>query len=71
KYRSDYDIDTFMPYEISAYRGALIDQLRDMTDVPEINETLAILEKTDSLDNKLIPSDSLVCEFIGNSQFKY
>ena len=71
KYRSDYDIDTFMPYEISAYRGALIDQLRDMTDVPEINEILAILEKTDALDNKLIPSDSLVCEFIGNSQFKY
>lgn len=71
KYRSDYDIDTFMPYEISAYRGALIDQLREMTDVPEINETLAILEKTDTLDNKLIPSDSLVCEFIGNSQFKY
>lgn len=71
KYRSDYDVDTFLPYEMSAYRTELMEQLREMSDVPELTETIEVLEKLAPLDGSLIPGDSLVCEFIGNGDFKY
>ena len=71
KYRSDYDVDTFMSYEMSVYRNDLLAQLEDMKDVPEIAETLKVLEKLTPLDKNDITPDSLICEFIGNGQFKY
>ena len=71
KHRSDYDIDTFMPYEVSAYRDALIDPLRELTDFPIIEEVVKVLENVAPLDNSLVTPDSLICEFIGNGQFKY
>jgi uridine kinase (uridine monophosphokinase) len=71
KHRSDYDIDTFMSYELNVYRSALIGQLREMRDIPEIAETLEILEALEPLDASIVPPDSLICEFIGNGQFKY
>ena len=42
-----------------------------MNDIPEIAETLEILEALEPLDAGEIPPDSLICEFIGNGQFKY
>jgi len=71
KHRSDYDIDTFMGYEVNAYRNSLIEQLREMNDVPELADVTEVLEHTSPLDKKLIPRDSLICEFVGHGQFKY
>ena len=71
KGRSDYDLDTFMSYELNVYRSSLIEELRGMNDIPEIGETLEILEALEPLDAGEIPPDSLICEFIGNGQFKY
>lgn len=71
KYRSDYDVDTFMAYELSAYRNDLLTQLEDMLDVPEIAESVKVLEQLAPLSKKDISPDSLICEFIGNGQFKY
>lgn len=71
KYRSDYDIDTFIAYEMSAYRNELIGQLREMNDVPELADVTEVLEQLAPLDSSLITPDSLVCEFIGGGQFKY
>ena len=71
KHRSDYDIDTFMAYELCAYKDSLLAQLREMKDTPELADVTEVLENTESLDKGLITPDSLVCEFIGNSQFKY
>lgn len=71
KYRSDYDVDTFMAYELSAYRNELIDKLREMSDVPELKETITVLENLQSLEASEIPPDSLICEFLGNGNFKY
>ena len=71
KYRSDYDIDTFMSYVLSAYRNDLLSQLHDLMDVPEVKECVAVLEKLTPIDKKDITPDSLICEFIGNGQFKY
>ena len=71
KHRSDYDIDTFMAYALNAYRNGLIDQLREMSDVPELADVTEVLEQLVPLDKKDISRDSLICEFIGSGQFKY
>lgn len=71
KYRSDYDVDTFMAYELSAYRNDLLTQLEELNDIPEIRECIEVLEKLAPIDQKDISPDSLICEFIGNGQFKY
>lgn len=71
KHRAEFDIDTFMEYELSVYRDTLIDQLREMDDVPELADVTEVLETLSPLDPKYITPDSLICEFIGNGQFKY
>lgn len=71
KHRSDYDIDTFFAYELSAYRNTLLSQLKEMNDVPELEDVTKVLEALEPLSSKLVTPDSLICEFIGNSQFKY
>ena len=71
KYRSDYDVDTFMAYELSVYRNDLLMQLQELTDVPEVCECIKALERLDPIDRADVTPDSLICEFIGNGQFKY
>ncbi len=71
KYRSDYDVDTFMAYEPAVYKAFLMDGLKELEDVPEIREILDVLENLYTLDESFVPGDSLIREFIGNGQFKY
>ena len=71
KHRSDYDIDTFMPYEINIYKDLLINQVRELGDIPELADVNKVLETAESLDRSLVPADSLIREFIGDGQFKY
>ncbi len=71
KHRSDYDIDTFMAYEMNVYKDSLLGELKTMTDVPELADVTKVLENLDSLDKKYITPDSLICEFIGGGMFKY
>ncbi|MBO7475172.1 MAG: adenylyl-sulfate kinase [Ruminococcus sp.] len=71
KYRSDYDVDTFMSYELSVYRNDLMPQLQELTDVPEVCECIKVLEKLVPVEKEDVTPDSLICEFIGNGQFKY
>lgn len=71
KYRSDFDVDTFMAYELSAYKSFFMEHIGELRGIPELGETITVLEKIGQLDTKLIPPDSLICEFIGNGSFKY
>ncbi len=71
KYRSTYDVNTFMAYEICAYRDFLIEAFRNMRDDPIIRDMLAFLEQAVSLPLEAVTPDSLICEFIGNGQFSY
>ncbi len=65
KHRSTYDVDTFMAYEICAYRSFLLEALRRMASSPIIEDTLAFLEEAALLDPSSIPESSLITEFIG------
>lgn len=69
KKRSDYDIDTFMPYELNLYRDNLLEELREMNDVPELTDITEVMENLLPLDSNLVPTDSMIREFIGNGEF--
>lgn len=71
KHRSDYDIDTFTAYELNVYRDALLEQLRGMSDVPELADVTEVMENLVSMEKSAVSPDSLICEFIGGGMFKY
>lgn len=71
KHRSDYDIDTFMAYEMNVYRDSLLDELRGMTDVSELLDVTEVMAALAPLDAEFVPKDSLIREFIGKGEFKY
>ena len=70
KYRSTYDVDTFMPYEVGAYKNFLLDGLTALNR-PELSDAVQVLSEAAELDWKKVTPDSLICEFIGNGQFIY
>ena len=49
----------------------LLLQLQELTDVPEVRECIGVLEKLKPIKKTDVTPDSLICEFIGNGQFKY
>lgn len=74
KNRADFDIDTFMAYEPSVYRSMVLPELKKASEDifgEDYSALLNVLQKLDPLDTKAVPTDSLVCEFIGGSSFKY
>lgn len=71
KYRSTYDVDTFLDYEICAYRNLLIEEFNNLSDNTIIQDIMTFLEHAAPIELSEIPRDSLICEFIGNGQFKY
>ncbi|MBQ8012637.1 MAG: adenylyl-sulfate kinase [Oscillospiraceae bacterium] len=66
KYRSTYDVDTFMAYEICAYRDFLLEDLRSMSDEPELNDASAFLADAKALSLDVLPDTSLIREFVGH-----
>lgn len=71
KHRADHDVDTFMAYELCAYKTELGDNLGELSDIPELAGAIRVLDAAAALDNALIPPDSLIREFIGSGEFKY
>jgi uridine kinase len=66
KYRSTYDVDTFMAYEICAYRDFLLTDIQQMMQEPELHDASAFLADAAALPAAVLPKDSLIREFIGN-----
>jgi len=75
KSRADFDIDTFLAYEPSVYGAMLLPELEAAvcaeTADDDCHALLKILRELVPVENKDVPSDSLVREFIGGSSFKY
>ena len=73
KHLADYELDTFMSYELSVYRPYLLDTVRTLaesapaeTGIPML---LRFLEEIEPMETEWIPEQSLVREFIGGSLF--
>lgn len=69
KYRSDYDVDTFVPYELSLYRETLLEKLHEMNDIPELADITEVMENLLPIDDSAVPYNSMVREFVGNGEF--
>ncbi len=69
KSRSTFDIDTFCPYELNAYRSCLLKPLQELSSNPDMAFWAALLEQAEPLDPALVPSTALVQEFLGNSAY--
>ncbi len=65
KSRSTYDVDTFMSYEICAYRSRLLDELSAMKNQPLVEDICGFLSEVKDVPADIIPTDSLIREFIG------
>lgn len=74
KGRSDIDVDTFIPYEISVYKGFLLERLKNCEDCvidERLREVMRVLSAVDGIDEQKVPKNSLIREFIGNGNFEY
>ncbi|MGN0667018.1 MAG: uridine kinase [Huintestinicola sp.] len=75
KQRASIDIDTFMPFEVSAYKTLLYRDLADAADVmnddPRYHEIIRILSEIRGIDERYIPDHSMIREFIGGSSLNY
>ena len=69
KHRSSYDIDTFCAYEVSVYKPMVTALLEPLAAQPEIAALLPALEELHALDASFVPSDALIREFIGGSEY--
>ncbi|MGN0641932.1 MAG: nucleoside kinase [Huintestinicola sp.] len=75
KNRADIEIDTFMPYEASVYRGLIYSDLAEkaaeMEGDPNYSEIMRFFSELHPLDEEYIPSASLIREFVGGSELNY
>jgi uridine kinase len=73
KHLADYELDTFMSYELSVYQPILLETVRKLADAaaPETGIPMLqrVLESMEPLGDEWIPEQSLVREFIGGSVF--
>ncbi len=71
KHRANFIIDTFIPYELSVYANLILPRLEELSmkykntkNYITINK---ILSEIEPISANLVPEDSLIREFIGNS----
>ncbi len=68
-HRADYEIDTFILYEVNVY-CCLIDQLKKLNSI-RVDNILKIMQQLKKIDEKYVPASALIREFIGNGNFEY
>lgn len=71
KHLADFDIDTFIAYELGVYKKAFYEELKDVHDEPELDNLLTVLEHVDEIDAASVPRSSLIREFIGGGEFEH
>lgn len=69
KSRSMFDVDTFVPYGVSAYREQLLPQLETLRG-GQIDDLIRVVRAVQPLKSTLIPPDALIREFIGGSCYE-
>ncbi len=69
KHLADFDIDTFIPFEIPSYKAKIFDKLvevkENMYGYYDYDIILEFLKEVVAIDTKNIPEEALIREFIG------
>lgn len=68
---AQYSVDTFLPYEIGIYKSLLSREITACFQHPMLKELSEIWGSITPLPLHLVPKDSLVREFAGDSLFHY
>ena len=72
KQNAHCSIDSFFSSEMSVYRDYLYDELEALLpDYPDLADLVQVLREIPSVPEELVPSDSLLREFIGGSELDY
>lgn len=75
KHRANFDIDSFIAYEASIYSKMLLGDLEaasgQFSGVEDFDIMLKTMRELNPIPEKLVPSSSLVREFIGGSSLQY
>ena len=71
KHLADFEIDTFIAYELGVYKKAFYEELQDIHDEPEIDSLLTILAHIEAIDADTVPRNALIREFIGGGEFEH
>lgn len=71
KHRANYEADTFFSYELCIYKKLIFDDIMNLGELPETEDIIAVLSRTEELDVSKIPINSLIREFIGGGEFEY
>lgn len=75
KKNAGVNIDTFISFESAVYANSLIPELeavrKDFEMYGKVEEMLYFLKKVSPLESTIVPSHSIVREFIGGSSFNY
>lgn len=66
KHRADFDVDTFVPYELCVYKRFLPENMpAEQVAHPWLSELFDVLRALPALDPALVPENALIREFIG------
>lgn len=72
---SAFSVDTFIPYETAVYKNLLLEKIewesKTYPDFAPFEPMLALLREIEPMSLNVIPSNSLVREFIGGSRYEY
>lgn len=75
KNNAEYEVNTFMPYEIFVYNSLLLSELEQLSPDGEsfdyVRDIIAFFHEAEQLPPEIAPSHSLIREFIGGSAFVY
>ena len=72
KKRADFCVDSFIPYEICAFKNAVLKGFQDCSEDNGLSRSIReFLQKAEELDEAYIPKDSILREFIGGSIYNY
>ncbi|HWQ50163.1 MAG TPA: adenylyl-sulfate kinase [Terriglobales bacterium] len=69
--RATHTVDTFHTYELGVYKTVLKSIADTIPDTPETAALNAMLERVEPVEPDLVPPDSLIREFIGESSLSY
>lgn len=71
KHRADFDIDTFIAYELGVYKKALMEELHHLHHEAEMDALLTVLDYAEEISADHVPTDALIREFIGGGIFRH
>jgi uridine kinase len=69
KHRADFDVDTFVPYELCVYKNFLPESMpAEQQKHPWLTELFAVLRDLPAIDPTIVPASALIREFIGRGK---